>query len=287
VPDAGIDSDALLRMLADDARPLDALALAVPGLAAADGARFGQTPETVLPRARALIRRMPVVLALRRDAKRVRSAIEAPSMARSLAALFGRTGERDVVEALDLALVLLADHELNASTFGVRVAASTGADVYACVQTGLAVLSGPRHGGAVERVGALLDEAAAGAGPDAVVRRLRRGESLPGFGHPLYPDGDPRTGPLLAAAERVAPDEPMVMTCRAVVAAARDAGHPAPTVDVGLAALAAALRLEFAEATGIFAIARSAGWVAHALEQAQTGVLLRPRARPPLAEPLG
>src|SRR5207245_5047973 len=96
-------------------------------------------------------------------------------------------------ELLRLALVLIADHELNASTFAVRVVASTGASLVACVIGGLAALGGPRHGGTTEQVEALLDEIERVGDAAAVAeQRLSRGERLPGFGHPLYPDGDPR-----------------------------------------------------------------------------------------------
>src|SRR6185369_603562 len=105
---------------------------------------------------------------------------------------------RDAVRTIDGVLVLLADHELNASSFTARVAASTGADPYACVAAALATVSGGRHGAACEEVARF---AAGIADPDGVrpaVRALRRrGEQPPGFGHPLYPGGDPRAAPML------------------------------------------------------------------------------------------
>ena len=93
---------------------------------------------------------------------------------------------------LELALVLCADHELNASTFAARVAASTGADLYSCLSAALAAFSGPRHGLASEQVEVLAREARDPANAAAAVSdRMRRGELLPGFGHALYPEGDP------------------------------------------------------------------------------------------------
>jgi citrate synthase len=178
------------------------------------------------------------------------------------------------------ALVLLADHELNASAFAVRVAASARADLYACLSVGLAAASGPLHGGSCDRVEALVREAARASSPRAFVRdRLRRGEALPGAGHPLYPDGDPRTAPLLRAAEELAPRRASLRTLFAVLAAARDLGVEAPSVDFGLVALCLALGLPRGTAASLFAIGRTAGWVAHALEQREAGFLLRPRAR--------
>lgn len=179
----------------------------------------------------------------------------------------------------DAALVLVADHELNASTLAARVAASTGADLHGCVLAALATLSGPRHGGAGERVEVLLDEVAASSATETLRARLRRGDALPGFGHPLYPEGDPRCPPLLAMAARLAPEHPHVRAALDLDAAARAAGHLLPNLDVGLVAIAAALGLPRRCSVGLFAVGRAAGWMAHALEQRAAGYLLRPRAR--------
>jgi citrate synthase len=170
------------------------------------------------------------------------------------------------------ALVLLADHELNASTFAARVAASTGASLAACALAGLSALSGPLHGGMAARVEALAQEARR-EGPEAVVvARLEHGTALPGFGHPLYPDGDPRAAALLAAFE---PSPDMAGLHDAVVAAAGQA----PNIDFALVALARTLKLPDDAPFALFAVGRTAGWLAHALEQAKTGRLIRPRAR--------
>ncbi|MCO4771207.1 MAG: citrate synthase family protein [Deltaproteobacteria bacterium] len=190
--------------------------------------------------------------------------------------------------ALDTALTLLADHGLNASTFAARVAASTGADLYACVVAGLATLSGPRHGGAGARVEALLEECQRRGAAVTLRERLARGEALPGFGHPLYPEGDPRCAQLLAMATDVGGESPIVRAASDLAAAAGDAGYQAPNVDLGLVAAAAALGLEEGGSLGLFAVGRAAGWMAHALEQQAAGFLLRPRVRyvgPPVASP--
>jgi citrate synthase len=113
-----------------------------------------------------------------------------------------------------------------------------------------------------------------------VVReRLRRGEAVPGFGHTLYPQGDPRTPPLLEVAWAVRPEPAAVRVVRAVAEAMSKTGHPPPAVDFGLVALSAALGLPPGAATAVFAVGRAAGWVAHVLEQREQGHLLRPRAR--------
>lgn len=168
-------------------------------------------------------------------------------------------------DLLRRALVLLADHELNASTFAVRVTASTRASLAACLLAGLAALSGPLHGDMAARVRGLV-AAARGAGAEAAVAG---GAAPPGFGHPLYPDGDPRGRALLAA---FAPPPPYEALRRAVP------GHR-PTVDFALTALADHLGLPEDAPFALFATARCTGWIAHALEQSRTGRLIRPRAR--------
>src|SRR5262249_26265761 len=106
-------------------------------------------------------------------------------------------GDR-AAQAIRAALVLCADHELNASAFAVRVVASTGASLGACVSAGLSALSGPRHGGQTSLVEILFEEAERfGDAARLVQERLRRGDILPGFGHPLYRSGDPRALALL------------------------------------------------------------------------------------------
>jgi len=170
------------------------------------------------------------------------------------------------------ALVLLADHELNASTFAARVTASTGASLAACALAGLAALSGPLHGGMSHRVQVLVDESRR-MGPDAAVAaRLAMGANLPGFGHPLYPSGDPRARSLLSA---MRPHEDMSALARAV----RDATGEQVNIDFALTALIDGLHLAPDAAFLIFAIARCTGWIAHAMEQSRTGTLIRPRAR--------
>ena len=170
------------------------------------------------------------------------------------------------------ALVLMADHELNASTFAARVAASTGASLAAGLLAGLASLTGPLHGGSAARVAALIEDSARD-GPDAAVRAwIERGDPPPGFGHPLYPDGDPRAAALLGAFD---PSPELV----ALKVSAEALTGRAANIDFALAALARTLNLPQDAPFALFALGRSVGWVAHALEQMQDGGLIRPRAR--------
>ena len=188
----------------------------------------------------------------------------------ALAGAWKKPGTADTIRR---ALVLSADHELNASSFAVRVVASTGASMANCMIAGLAALSGPIHGGASERVAMFLEEVTRAASPaSAVAARLARGESIPGFGHVLYAQGDPRAIALLAAAGGAANSQPL---CRAV----EEATGLRPNIDFALAALERGLGLPRGAALALFAIGRSVGWIAHAFEQQSTGQLIRPRAR--------
>jgi citrate synthase len=181
--------------------------------------------------------------------------------------------DEGAAELIRAALVLCADHELNASAFAVRVVASTGASLAACVSAGLSALSGPRHGGTTSLVEILFEEAERfGNAAGLVQERLRRGDILPGFGHQLYRDGDPRATALLAL---LPPD-----ATREALREAMDAiGGKLPNVDFALVSLRRALSLKPGSALALFAIGRTAGWIAHALEQQADDKLIRPRAR--------
>ncbi len=175
-------------------------------------------------------------------------------------------------------LVLLADHELNASTFVARCIASTGATPYAVVSGALAALSGRRHGGASARAEALFREL--GDDPDpmaAMAARLARGDDLPGLGQPLYPEGDPRAPAIVEAIAKARPETGKRIIAAAAAATQLTSLHP--NVDFALGATATALGLPQGAALGLFLVARSVGWLAHAIEQYECGVLIRPRAR--------
>lgn len=190
-----------------------------------------------------------------------------------------RPGDAAFADVLRATLVLCAEHELNVSAFAARVVASTGAHLHATVASGLAALTGPRHGGATARAHALLD-----AGTDALVQRWQRGDELPGFGHVLYPNGDPRAAELLAQLRRSSthPSSTHTTAMRALdtlIARAEDISGLRPNLDLALAALCHAYALPVNAALVLFASGRLAGWLAHALEQQERGGLIRPRAR--------
>jgi citrate synthase len=182
-------------------------------------------------------------------------------------------------ESADLirrALILLADHELNASTFAARVAVSTGTSVYDALAAALATLKGPRHGGASAKAARFLASLPASGPADAIKQLRAEGERLPGFGHPLYRAEDPRAVSLLAALEAAGADTRLT---RDVVTAAREIAGVDPNVDYALAVMAMHLKLPAETGLTLFAIGRTAGWTAHAIEQRATEKLIRPRAR--------
>ena len=173
------------------------------------------------------------------------------------------------------ALVLTADHELNASTYATRIVASTRAPLGACVLAGLAALVGPLHGGMTNEIRHLLADPLVAADPSAAIAgRLARGERIPAFGHPLYPDGDPRAAALLS---RIQPPP----RARRLIEAMQAMTGIAPNIDCALLVLEQRLRLPAGAAFALFAAGRTVGWIAHALEQWRDGTLIRPRAMYP------
>ena len=187
--------------------------------------------------------------------------------------------KRGFAALVRLALVVSADHELNVSAFAARVVASTGAHLHATACSGLAALSGPRHGGATARAFALIEDAADANQRDWLAARWERGDELPGFGHALYPQGDPRAAAILAQLDASSPDAAAMKRLRTLVDAAEDIAGQRPNLDFALAAAAHAHALPATPALVLFAAARLAGWLAHALEQQARGGLIRPRAR--------
>jgi citrate synthase len=175
------------------------------------------------------------------------------------------------IAALNAALILLADHELAASTFAARVAASAWAGPYRVILAGLGPLGGALHGGAGLEVEALLDEVAAGADPGEALDARLASEPIPGFGHRVYRDRDPRADHLL---DRLSFDP----TTAALLGAATERGLAAPNVDFALAALVRAHGLRAGSSATIFTVARIAGIVAHALEEYEHRLRFRPRA---------
>ncbi|NLR96122.1 citrate synthase [Rhizobium sp. P38BS-XIX] len=181
-------------------------------------------------------------------------------------------GRPDAGEMIRRCLVLLADHELNASTFTARITASAGATLSAATLSGLSTLTGPLHGGAWQSVRSLIARAATMGAEEAVRSYLSEGRPLPAFGHQLYPDADVRGVSLLDC-----------LTLPPLFSAVREIGEQLVgervNVDFALTAMTHAYHLPEDAPLIIFALSRSVGWLAHAMEQATSGRLIRPRAR--------
>lgn len=191
-------------------------------------------------------------------------------------------------QVLNRALILCADHELNVSSFTVRCVASAGATPYDAIDAGLCALRGWRHGGMSERVSALFAELGVAASSasrrrvrEVMASRRQSGEWIPGFGHPLYPEGDPRYLALIEAMRAHWGDTRVLDWASTVAEEGRAVLGKEPTIDLALATLAAEIAAPSnpgSVAWMVFALGRTAGWVAHAIEEYQRAKLIRPRA---------
>jgi citrate synthase len=258
--------------------PLERLQVIVPAMAATDPLRLQLDPSAVLAAGRNIIAGM--VDCLPPPAAGPAPASAGESVAERLwSRLCDRRPSPGLLRATSAALVLLADHELAASTLAARTAASVRADPYAVVGTGLGAVSGALHGGA--SLGAEMLMAAAN-GPDDVPRvvaeLLRRGERVPGFGHFVYHGGDPRAIVLLDLVRRAAPKSGQLAVADAVRAEVSQKSLPEPNIDFAIATLARVAGMVRGGGEAIFAVARTAGWIAHALEAYAGPGPLRPRA---------
>ncbi len=267
---------ALMAALPQTAAPNERIVIALTALAGTDPRRSGRRPEDVRAAGRRILAGALTALAPER-------APGEDSTAARLWAGFradGRAPSPRQRAALDAALVLLADHELTASTLTARIAASAWADPYRVATAALSTLSGVLHGGATVAVAALLAEARS---PDdafpVLERRIAAGGPLPGFGHRVYRDRDPRADHLLGRLDGLAAASDRAAVVAAVLEAAGALRLPAPNVDFGLAALADVMGLGADAGTAIFTIARLAGVLAHAIEEYPHRLRFRPRAR--------
>ncbi len=208
---------------------------------------------------------------------------------RNLADTLAAAWSTDSAFLLNAAMVLCADHELNASSFAARITASVEANPYAVVQAGLAALQGFKHGGHTTRVTAFLREVGqVRRVPQAIGERLRRGDALPGFGHNLYPDGDPRAKALLSMIAAHQPSSSNLVLAQTIAETVAQMTGKLPTIDFALATLGRTLSLPDGSSLALFALGRTVGWIGHAIEQYGSPQIIRPRARyvgkPPISD---
>ncbi len=254
--------------------PLERIQVIVPALAVTDPFRLHLDRPAVVAAGMSLIAGMTDALPLAGAAGPADDGIAARLAAR----LCPAPASADLIQVVSAALVLVADHELAASTLAARVAASMRADPYAVVSTGLGAMTGALHGGAALGAEIMLGAADSPAdAPRVVGDVLRRGEKLPGFGHFVYRDGDPRANLLLRLIAELAPDSERLAVASAVTAEARRRALPDPNIEFALAVLVGVAGMIRGAGEAMFAIGRTAGWLAHAMEEYERNIPIRPR----------
>lgn len=269
--------------------PTDRLRVAAIAAAAADPLRFDLSEDAVLGTARSLI---PTLVAALPPVRRTHRDT-GPLAQRLWGKLSGRPADEASLRALDTALALLVDHDLAASTLAVRVAASAHAHAYAAISAGLGVLEGPLHGaasGLAHRL--LLDVLDQGTAAPVVADELRAGRRIPGLGHRLYPGEDPRARALFALLEEIPGAESALAAARDIVATTARHTPLHANVDLALAVLTVSSGMPSTAGETIFAVARTAGWIAHALEEygerplrmRPSGLYVGPKPPQPLPE---
>jgi citrate synthase len=258
--------------------PLERLPVIAVALAVADPVRLTLEPSAVAQIGQTLVAGMIEAL------PGGEAATGGPIARRLWARLAAPGADERLADALRFAMVLLADHELAASTLAARVAASVRADPYAVVAAGLGVTSGALHGGASLGVEAMLAEAMPSGAVESdqasfvMGRRLRQGERIPGFGHAVYRSGDARATALLERVRLAVPDHPRLAVADAILDEARRRRLPAVNVDFALGLLANLAGMPRGAGEAVFGIARTVGWLAHAMEEYARPTRLRLRA---------
>jgi citrate synthase len=263
--------EAMLPLLRE-VTPLERCQALLPLVGTEDLAAYDFRPHAVALTGGQILRRMTLLATNQRDFQE----------GEGLAALLQRAWVPDRPQAIGLfnaALILCADHELNVSSFTARCVASAGSSPYAVASAGLAALQGVKHGGMSARVEALFREIGR---PEQVhttlAQRIRRGEDVPGFGHRLYPDGDPRGKLLLELVGATFPQSSGMRLARTLAETAQSALQEQPNIDFALATLCSVLELPPGTAVTLFALGRTIGWIGHAIEEYQADHLIRPRA---------
>lgn len=276
-----------LRTVPADASAMDVLRTGCSALAHWDPETNDNSHDANLRKAERLLAQLPVVMAARHRLVRGEEPIARdPRLslaAATLAMLFGQAPTEKATKALDVSLILYAEHEFNASTFTARVICSTLSDLHSAITGAIGALKGPLHGGANERVLEVLQAVGSKANAEAWIRdALAKKVRIMGFGHRVYKEGDPRARylkPLCAAlaAEVGQTDmEEMADTIERIVRADK---HLPPNADWPSARLYHYLNLDVSLYTPLFVVSRVAGWSAHAIEQLDNNRLIRPRSR--------
>jgi citrate synthase len=274
----------VIDMLASHAAPMEMLRTAVSADSFDDPDKNSNERDANVRKAIRLIAKMPTMVA-RYDRRRRGLDPVAPDPALGHAANFlwmlsGERPSQDAERTFDVALILHADHEMNASTFTARVIASTLSDLHSAITGAIGALKGPLHGGANEQVMKLLMEIGDAAGVDEEIRgRLERRERIMGFGHRVYKTYDPRAVILKRYSKRLSEqsDEPQWFTMSEhIEKVVLEQKGLYPNVDFYSASTYHYLGIETGLFTPIFAMSRVVGWAAHVIEQHSDNRLIRP-----------
>jgi citrate synthase len=266
---------------------MDVVRSAVSVMALFDPDVKDSSREANLRKAERLLGQIPVAVAERYRCEKGLEPIaprqDLPHAASFLYLLRGTEPGADQARALDVSLILYAEHEFNASTFTARVVTSTEADLHSAVVAAISALKGRLHGGANEKVMDLLQSA---GGPDTAEKWIRealaRKERVMGFGHRVYKAGDVRAGILKGYARRAAEAAGSTRwedTAEIIERVLGEEKHLFPNLDWPAGRLYHALGLEVPLYTPIFVMSRVAGWAAHVIEQTEHNRLIRPRGR--------
>ena len=188
-------------------------------------------------------------------------------------------GHHGETELLRRALILIADHELNVSSFTARCVASSGASLHHSVLAGLCALQGLNHGLAVEQAANLLEVTEQRGAPRAIADMLHQTGRLPGFGHLLYPNGDPRARSLFDELAKTFPQAPAVQAALTLSCEVERELGDRPNIDLALATVSHLLGQPNEGGVALFALGRTVGWLAHGIEAIRQGHMIRPRAR--------
>jgi citrate synthase len=282
--DLSDETGAVIDMLAAHAAPMEMLRTAVSADSFDDPDKASNEPDANFRKATRLIAKMPTIVA-RYDRRRrgLDPIAPEPSLGHAANFLHMLSGEApgpSAAKTFDVALILHADHEMNASTFTARVIASTLSDMHSAITGAIGALKGPLHGGANEQVMKLLQQIGSSADVDAEIRaRLDRRERIMGFGHRVYKTYDPRAVILKEFSRQLASesDEPhwFDMSEQIEHAVLAEKGLY-PNVDFYSASTYHYLGIETGLFTPIFAMSRVVGWAAHVIEQHADNRLIRP-----------
>lgn len=281
-----VETVMILRMFPKAATPMEVLRTAVSSLGHWDPDSGNIRLDASLRKAQRLVERVPLIISAH---QRLREGLEPISPLPNhgiafnfLYTLQGKEPDPEIVRALDTALILHADHELNASTFAARVTAATMSDIYSAVTSAIGALKGPLHGGANAEVMHMLEEIETPAGAEQwVLDRLAARQKIPGFGHRVYKCEDPRVSVLRKYTEVIAKkaqDTKFFEITGEVEKTMLANTKVFPNVDLYTASLYHAMDIPLELFTPIFAVSRTVGWTAHILEQWKNNRLIRPSA---------